>query len=82
MNEIEDAGPLFFFIKGMNKEQIIQAVETAVKERGCFLVEVTVSAENDIEIVIEKDGRQFRRLSGSLGPARSGLAKGRDSGEG
>ena len=34
------------------------------------------------EIVIEKDGRQFRRLSGSLGPARSGLAKGRDSGEG
>ena len=39
----------------MNKEQIIQAVETAVKERGCFLVEVTVSAENDIEIVIEKE---------------------------
>ena len=55
MNEIEDAGPLSFFIKGMNKEQIIQAVETAVKERGCFLVEVTVSAENDIEIVIEKE---------------------------
>ena len=39
----------------MNKEQIIQAVETAVKERSCFLVEVTVSAENDIEIVIEKE---------------------------
>ncbi len=39
----------------MNKEQIIQAVETAVKERGCFLVEVTVSAENDVEIVIEKE---------------------------
>ena len=39
----------------MNKEQIIQAVETAVKERGCFLVEVTVSAENEIEIVIEKE---------------------------
>jgi ribosome maturation factor RimP len=55
VNEIEDAGPLSFFIKGMNKEQIIQAVETAVKERGCFLVEVTVSAENDIEIVIEKE---------------------------
>ena len=55
MNEIEDGGPLSFFIKRMNKEQIIQAVETAVQERGCFLVEVTVSAANDIEIVIEKE---------------------------
>ena len=39
----------------MNKEQIIKAVETAVEERGCFLVEVTVSKDNDIEIVIEKE---------------------------
>lgn len=39
----------------MNKEQIINAVETAVLERGCFLVEVTVSKDNDIEIVIEKE---------------------------
>ena len=39
----------------MTQEQIIQAVEPAVKERGCFLVEVTVSAANDIEIVIEKE---------------------------
>jgi ribosome maturation factor RimP len=39
----------------MNKEQIIQAVETAVEERGCFLVDVSVSAANDIEIVIEKE---------------------------
>ena len=39
----------------MNKEQIIQAVETAVTERGCFLVEVTVSKDNDIEIVMEKE---------------------------
>ena len=39
----------------MNKEQIIQAVETALTERGCFLVEVTVSATNDIEVVIEKE---------------------------
>ena len=39
----------------MNKEQIIQAVESAVEQRGCFLVEVTVSAANDIEIVIEKE---------------------------
>lgn len=39
----------------MNKEQIINAVKTAVTERGCFLVEVTVSKDNDIEIVIEKE---------------------------
>lgn len=39
----------------MTKEQIIKAVETAVAERGCFLVEVTVSATNDIEIVLEKE---------------------------
>ena len=41
--------------KTMNKEQIIQAVEQAVAQRGCFLVDVTVSAENDIEIVLEKE---------------------------
>lgn len=39
----------------MNKEQIIQAVEQAVAQRGCFLVDVTVSAENDVEIVLEKE---------------------------
>ena len=55
VNEIEDAGPLSFFMKTMNKEKIIQAIEPAVKERGCFLVEVSVSADNDIEIVIEKE---------------------------
>ncbi len=38
----------------MNKEAIIKAVEPAVTERGCFLVEVTVSKDNDIEIVMEK----------------------------
>ena len=41
--------------EGMTQEQIIQAVEPAVKELGCFLVEVTVSAANDIEVVIEKE---------------------------
>ena len=55
VNEIEDAGPLSFFMKTMNKEKIIEAIEPAVKERGCFLVEVSVSADNDIEIVIEKE---------------------------
>ena len=39
----------------MTKEQITQAVEQAVAERGCFLVEVTVSKDNDIEVIIEKE---------------------------
>lgn len=39
----------------MIKEQITKAVEPAVEERGCFLVEVSVSPDNDIEIVIEKE---------------------------
>ena len=39
----------------MKKENIIQAVEAAVAERGCFIVDVTVSAANDIEIVLEKE---------------------------
>ena len=55
VNEIEDDGPLSFLYKRMNKEQIIQAIEPAVQARGCFLVEVSVSSANDIEIVIEKE---------------------------
>ena len=39
----------------MKKENIIQAVEAAVSERGCFIVDVTVSAANDVEIVLEKE---------------------------
>ena len=39
----------------MTKEMIAQAVEQAVAERGCFLVEVTVSKDKDIEVVIEKE---------------------------
>ena len=67
VNEIEDAGPLSFFIKEipgqagndgsktMTKELIIKAVEAAVAQRGCFIVEVTVSKDNDIEIIIDKE---------------------------
>lgn len=39
----------------ITKQQISEAVEAAVAQRGCFLVEVTVSAANDIEIVLEKE---------------------------
>ena len=39
----------------MDKNQIISAIEPALAERGCFLVEVSVSKDNDVEIVIEKE---------------------------
>ena len=39
----------------MKKEEIVKAVETAVAERGCFIVDVTVNAMNDVEIVLEKE---------------------------
>lgn len=56
IREIEDSGPLSLFYKDiMDKNSIIGAVEPLLSQMGCFLVEVTVSAENDIEIVIEKE---------------------------
>ena len=39
----------------MDKETIIPAILPAVEARGCFLVDVTVSAADDIEVVIEKE---------------------------
>ena len=39
----------------MDKEQVKRIAEEGAAQRGCFLVEVTLSAENDIEIVIEKE---------------------------
>ena len=39
----------------MTKEAIIEAISATIEERGCFLVEVTVNPDNDIEIVIEKE---------------------------
>lgn len=39
----------------MQVTQILQAMEEAVSQRGCFIVEVTVSADNDIEFVFEKE---------------------------
>ena len=38
----------------MDKNSITEAVQAVISERGCFLVEVKASAENDIEIIIEK----------------------------
>ena len=39
----------------MTKEAIIQSIAAALEANGCFLVEVSISADNDIEIVIEKE---------------------------
>ena len=39
----------------MTKEAIIQAISATIEERGCFLVDVTVSKDNDIEVIIEKE---------------------------
>ena len=38
----------------MDKKTISEAVLPLLDEMGCFLVDVTVSAGNDIEIAIEK----------------------------
>ena len=39
----------------MDRQQIIGKVTEAVAQAGCFLVDVTVSKDNDIVIVIEKE---------------------------
>lgn len=39
----------------MDKEVITGKIEEAVAQRGCFLVDVTVSKENEIVLTIEKD---------------------------
>ncbi|MCR5464544.1 MAG: ribosome assembly cofactor RimP [Bacteroidales bacterium] len=39
----------------MEKSLIIETIGPAVKERGCFIVDVTVSKDNDIVLTIEKE---------------------------
>ena len=39
----------------MEKHLIIETIGPAVKERGCFIVDVTVSKDNDIVLTIEKE---------------------------
>lgn len=39
----------------MRKEQIISSIEEAVRSRGCFIVDVSVSNDNDIVLTIEKE---------------------------
>jgi ribosome maturation factor RimP len=39
----------------MEKSLIIETIGPAVKDRGCFIVDVTVSKDNDIVLTIEKE---------------------------
>ena len=39
----------------MQKEQILAGIEEAVRSRGCFIVDLTVSKDNDITLTIEKE---------------------------
>ncbi len=39
----------------MEKEQILASISEAVQGRGCFIVDVTVSKDNDIVLTIEKE---------------------------
>jgi ribosome maturation factor RimP len=39
----------------MEKELIIKSIGPAVEQRGCFIVEVTVSKDNDVVLAIEKE---------------------------
>ncbi len=39
----------------MDKNLIIKTIEPAVKDRGCFIVDVTLSKDNDVTLTIEKE---------------------------
>jgi ribosome maturation factor RimP len=39
----------------MQKEQILTGIEDAVHSRGCFIVDITVSKDNDVVLTIEKE---------------------------
>ena len=39
----------------MEKELIIETIGPAVKERGCFIVDVVLTKDNDVTLTIEKE---------------------------
>jgi len=39
----------------MNVTTIIDAINDGIVARGCYIVEVTVSKDNDVEVVIESE---------------------------
>lgn len=48
------ASPIFCFMN-MDKELILKSISPAVEQRGCFVVDITVSKDNDIVLAIEKE---------------------------
>ena len=48
------ASPIFCFMN-MEKNTVIKCIEPAVTLRGCFIVDVTVSKDNDVVLTIEKE---------------------------
>lgn len=49
-----DASPIFCFVS-MEKDLIIKSIEPAVNQRGCFIVDVSLSRDNDIVLTVEKE---------------------------
>ena len=39
----------------MNVSEIIDAISSEIVARGCFLVDVTVSKDNDVEVTVESE---------------------------
>ncbi|MBR4756230.1 MAG: hypothetical protein IK076_04745, partial [Bacteroidales bacterium] len=39
----------------MEKELVFKSIEPAVQERGCFIVDLTISKDNDIVLTVEKE---------------------------
>jgi len=39
----------------MNKKEILLKMQKPVEDRGCFITDLSVSRDNDIELTIEKD---------------------------
>ena len=53
----QDGSCLFYIFcaKNMNAQQIREQIEAAVAARGCFIVDVKVSADNDVTLAIESE---------------------------
>ena len=49
-----DASPIFCFVS-MEKDLIIRSIEPAVNQRGCFIVDISLSRDNDIVLTVEKE---------------------------
>ena len=49
--------PLFYALSSskMNVSEIIDAVGSEIVARGCYIVDITISKDNDIEITIESE---------------------------